>query len=116
MQYGRNLYHTSLGNTGKIHHAEGDGEQIACHHTDEDGSQLPDALAEMIHNGDNRQGEESHQPVLPGTVGTACNTAGHIVDSGGIQGKTNGENDGAGDQRGEKDTDLFHQQTHENGY
>ena len=57
------------GDAGEIDHAEAGGQQISGDDADEDGRQLEKALGKMVQPRHHRQGEEGHQPVLPGAVG-----------------------------------------------
>lgn len=82
----------------------------------------------MVQNQHRCQGQGSDQPVLPGAVyqglrqalggdGLCCvgGAAGHIVDGGGIQRKTNGEHHGAGDHGRKQQPDLLDKEPHDNG-
>ena len=101
-----------LGNVRQMHHAKTGRKQIACQHTDENGGQLPDAFSEMVKPGDDNQGKDSHQPILPGTIIRRAHTARHVINGCGVEGQADGKNHSAGDQRGKKLAKLTGKEPH----
>ena len=99
----------------QAHHSEGDGENIACCHPDEDGGQLQKSLGEMVQHSHNYQGKDGDNPVLPGAVARLSGPSGHIVDGRGIQGEADGKNHGARNQGREKFSYLLDSKTYQHG-
>ena len=114
----------------KAHHTEQQRHNVAEDHAQQNGGQLADPLAVVVEHHDRRQRQGRHQPILPGTVYQGLRqapdlhhgfvgvggAAGHIIDGGGVQGKTDGEHHRAGDDRREQQADLFHEDAHDDGH
>ena len=102
---------------GQIHNAHEEGGDVAHDHAEQQSAQLPDALGEVVQVNHHCKGQQSNTPAAhtaePGAEGVA---AGHIPHGGGIQGKTDGENHGAGYQRGEEHPDFLDKDAEENGH
>ena len=112
MQRLRNLKSACFSHTGKIYHAKRNGNNISSQHTDQNGGKLPDSLAKMVQCCYHSESKKCDQPVLPGTIIRIGGTASHVINSSGIQGKSDSKYHRSCDQRWEKYPDLLHQDSH----
>ena len=69
----------------------------------------------MIQTCHNCKGKEGYQPVLPGTIMITGSSSCHVVDSSGIQRKSDGENNSSGYKGREKDSDLLDAEAYYDG-
>ena len=102
-------------NFSEGYHAHRVSDDVADDHTEEDGAELEDTLAEVAQNGNNEQGQNGDEPVLGRTETFGARTACHVLDCGGIERQADGKDNGTGDEGREENADLLDKDAEQDG-
>ena len=116
MEGGGELEDSRLSHAGEAYHTHDCRQDITGDDAYEDGGQFQDPSGKMVKPCDYCQSEGGYGPVLPGTVGGASGSSGHVVDGRGVQGEADGKYHGSGDDGREQRPDFLHGQADDDGY